>query len=104
MAPNPTPRRLWTVVVLMCALSAISYFDRTIMSIAGPTIMREFGFSEVAMGTVFSSALLSYTILMAASGWLVDRFGGRKVLTIGGLLSAVFTGVTSLCGSIASFR
>jgi ACS family glucarate transporter-like MFS transporter len=56
------------------------------------------------MGTVFSSALLSYTILMAASGWLVDRFGGRTVLTIGGLLSAVFTGVTGLCGSIASFR
>lgn len=105
MAPHPTPpRRLWAVVALMCLLSAISYFDRTIMSIAGPTIMREFGFSEVAMGTVFSAALLSYTILMAAGGWLADRFGGRLVLTVGGLLSAIFTGLTGLCGSIASFR
>jgi MFS family permease len=105
MAPNVMPpRRLWAVVVLMCVLSAISYFDRTIMSIAAPTIMHEFGFSEVAMGTVFSSALLSYTILMAAGGMLVDRFGGRLVLTVGGMLSAVFTGLTGLCGSIASFR
>jgi ACS family glucarate transporter-like MFS transporter len=88
----------------MCALSAISYFDRTIMSIAGPTIMREFHFSEVAMGSVFSAALLSYTILMAAGGWLADRFGGRLVLTVTGMLVALFTGLTSLCGSIASFR
>src|SRR5436190_4188105 len=103
--PNPMPpRRLWPVVVLMCVLSAMSYFDRTIMSIAGPTIMREFQFSEVAMGTVFSSALLSYTVLMAAGGMLADRFGGRLVLTIGGMLSAVFTGLTGLCGSIGSFR
>ena len=88
----------------MCGLSAISYFDRTIMSIAGPTIMREFHFSEVAMGSVFSAALLSYTILMAAGGWLADRFGGRLVLTVTGMLVALFTGLTSLCGSIASFR
>jgi MFS family permease len=109
MAVNPIPvpkppRRLWAVVALMCTLSAISYFDRTIMSIAGPTIMREFHFSEVAMGTVFSSALLSYTVLMAAGGWLADRFGGRLVLTVGGMLTAIFTGLTGLCGSIASFR
>jgi ACS family glucarate transporter-like MFS transporter len=88
----------------MCALSAISYFDRTIMSIAGPTIMREFHFSEVAMGSVFSAALLSYTILMAAGGWLADRFGGRLVLTVTGMFVALFTGLTSVCGSIASFR
>jgi ACS family glucarate transporter-like MFS transporter len=101
---NQPPRRLWAVVALMCALSAISYFDRTIMSIAGPTIMSEFGFSEVAMGTVFSAALLSYTALMAPSGWLADKFGGRMALTVGGLLSAVFTGLTGICGSIGSFR
>src|SRR2546428_643348 len=104
MPANSTPRRLWPVVVLMCVLSAISYFDRTIMSIAGPTIMREFNFSEVAMGTVFSSALLSYTVLMAAGGWLADRFGGRMVLTVTGMFVALFTGLTSVCTSIASFR
>jgi len=103
MAPVAS-RRLWAVVALMCTLSAISYFDRTIMSIAGPTIMREFHFSEVAMGTVFSAALFSYTILMAVGGMLADRFGGRMVLTVGGMLSAVFTGFTGLCGSIATFR
>jgi ACS family glucarate transporter-like MFS transporter len=101
---SAAPKRLWAIVALMCALSAISYFDRTIMSIAGPTIMREFEFSEVAMGTVFSAALFSYTILMAAGGMVADRFGGRMVMAIGGGLSAIFTGLTGLCGSIATFR
>ena len=30
------------IIALMFALSVMSYFDRTIMSIAGPGIMREF--------------------------------------------------------------
>src|SRR5258706_1470478 len=50
-------------VTLMVVLSGLSYFDRTIMSIAAPTIMKEFGISETDMGTVFSAFLLSYTIL-----------------------------------------
>jgi MFS family permease len=66
--------------------------------------MREFHFSEVAMGTVFSSAILSYTVLMAAGGWLADRSGGLLVLTVGGMFTAIFTGLTDLCGSIASSR
>src|SRR6266568_6774792 len=35
----------WLTVWLMVAVSALSYFDRTIMSIAGPTVMKEFSIS-----------------------------------------------------------
>ena len=41
-----------TVVVLMIACSVMSYFDRTIMSIAGPQIMEEFDLSATQMGSV----------------------------------------------------
>jgi len=34
------------IVSLMFALSAMSYFDRVVMSIAGPGIMIDFGISE----------------------------------------------------------
>jgi ACS family glucarate transporter-like MFS transporter len=82
----------------MFALSAINYFDRIVMSIAGPGIMKDFGISETQMGSVYSAFLLSYTIVMAPSGWLADRFGGRMVLTVSGLGAALFTGLTSICG------
>ena len=97
-AKTPFTRPQLLTVTLMVTLSGLSYFDRTIMSIAGPTIMKEFSISETAMGTVFSAFLLSYTILMTPGGWIADRFGPRAVLTISGLGTALLTGLTAYCG------
>ena len=86
------------IVALLFALSAMSYFDRVAISIAGPGIMKDFHISETEMGTVFSAFLLSYTVMMAPGGALGDRFGGRLFLTVAGVGSALFTGLTAVCG------
>jgi len=86
------------LVALMVALSAMSYFNRTIMSIAGPGIMKEFGISETEMGTVYSSFLLSYTIFMGLGGALADRFGARRTLFLAGICASGFTALTAMCG------
>ena len=91
------------IVALMVALSAMSYFDRTILSIAGPEVMRELHFSETAMGSVYSAFLLSYAILMGPGGVLADRIGARLVLTLGGIGNTILTGLTGLCSSLAGF-
>src|SRR5262245_55720045 len=86
------------VVTLLVAFSVMSYFDRTIMSIAAPVIMKEFSLSETSMGAVFSAFQLSYALMNLPGGHLADRFGPRLVLTITNLGAAVFTGMTALCG------
>ncbi|MEZ5399359.1 MAG: MFS transporter [Bryobacteraceae bacterium] len=86
------------LVVLMTALSAMSYFNRTIMSISGPGIMKEFQISEPSMGTVYSAFLLSYTLCMGLGGALADRFGARRTLFVAGLCASAFTALTSWCG------
>jgi MFS family permease len=86
------------VVTLLVAFSVMSYFDRTIMSIAAPVIMKEFSLSEPSMGAVFSAFQLSYALMNLPGGHLADRFGPRLVLTITNLGAAVFTGMTALCG------
>jgi ACS family glucarate transporter-like MFS transporter len=86
------------MVGLMFALSAMNYFDRVVMSIAGPGIMKDFRISETGMGTIYSAFLLSYTLMMTPGGALADRFGGRRVLTIAGLGAALFTGLTAVSG------
>src|SRR5262249_49719465 len=97
---TPGPERFapFGVTALMVAFSVMSYFERTIMSIAGPGIMREFSLSETQMGTVYSAFLLSYAILMLPGGRVVDRFGPRLVLGVTGLGAALFTGLTALGG------
>lgn len=94
----PPASMRWKIVGLMFAMSAVNYFDRIAMSIAGPNIMKDFQISEVAMGTVYSAFLLTYTLLMTVGGGLADRFGGRIVLIIAGLGSAIFTGLTAISG------
>lgn len=86
------------IIALMFALSVMSYFDRTIMSIAGPGIMREFGLTETEMGSVYSAFLISYALLMIPGGWLADRVGARKALAWSAFGAALFTGLTALGG------
>jgi MFS family permease len=109
-ALNPTAtksvnRMELSIVTLMVAFSVMSYFDRTIMSIAGPGIMKEFTISETEMGAVYSAFIISYMVLMVPGGRLADRFGPRLVLTVIGLGAGLFTGLTALGGrpGIGSF-
>ena len=90
------------IVSLMVAFGVASYFDRTIMSIAGPGIMKELAISETDMGLVYSAFILSYVALMIPGGRLADRFGPKVVLTIVGFGTALFTGLTALGGRLGS--
>src|SRR5437762_11224057 len=82
------------VIGLMFAFSVMSYFDRTIMSIAGPEIMKEFNISATSIGRVYSAFVLGYAILMTPAGWVADRLGPRLTLFLMGISSAVFTALT----------
>src|ERR1700733_5045931 len=87
--PTTTLRKQATIIGLMFGLSVLSYFDRTILSIAGPGIMKEFSISAVRMGAVYSAFLVSYAVCMIPGGRMADRFGPRIVLTWMALGSAL---------------
>jgi ACS family glucarate transporter-like MFS transporter len=87
------------LVVLLFGFSLISYFDRTIMSIAGPQLMRDFGVSPTQMGVVYSAFILGYALLMIPGGHLSDRLGSRLTLALMGILSALFTGMIVVAGN-----
>jgi len=95
-------RRLGTarlvVVALLFAFSLISYFDRTILSIAGPQLIKDFGISPTQMGAVYSAFILGYALLMIPGGHLSDRLGPRLTLALMGVFSAVFTGLLVFAG------
>ena len=74
-----------SLVALMFAFSVMSYFDRTIMSIAGPEIMKEFWVEPTQMGWVYSAFILGYALFMIPGGDVADRLGPRNTLTLMGL-------------------
>src|SRR2546425_3667606 len=94
---KPRGARLrWTIVLYAFLMSAMSYLDRVNLSIAGPTIQKEFGLTNVQLGYVFSAFVWSYALFQAPSGRIADRFGPRVVLTFGILWWTVCTVATGL--------
>lgn len=85
----------FNIVILMFLFSVLSYFDRTIMSVAGPRIIQDFGISETQMGAVYSAFLLGYAVMMIPAGYLIDRVGPWRALIGMGFGAALFTGLTA---------
>lgn len=85
-------------MLLMVLFSAMNLFDRTVMSIVAPSIIKEFDLTETQMGVIFSAFIFSYAALMIPGGYFADRFGPRRVLTVMGLGAGLFTGFTALVG------
>jgi ACS family glucarate transporter-like MFS transporter len=102
MPPEPgktalDPTRV-ALIALMFGFSMVSYFERTIISIAGPELMKAFNLSPTQMGSIYSAFILGYALLMIPGGYVTDRLGGRLTLALMGGLSAVFTALIVLSG------
>jgi EmrB/QacA subfamily drug resistance transporter len=87
------------VSVVFVAAMFISIMDVTIVNVALPTIGREFSVSPTAVDGISIAFLVSLAVFIPASGWLGDRFGGKRVLLTA---IAVFTIASVLCGLASS--
>src|ERR1700732_2084389 len=99
--PRATKTR-WLVLLLISVMYMITYMDRTGISIAAPSIAREFGFSQTAIGIVFSVFLWAYAIAQIPAGWFADRFGPRLVLLIIVPFWSLMTALTAVASGIVS--
>lgn len=92
----------WVVCFLIALMSWIIFMDRTNISIAAPAIIKEFHLSKTQMGVVFSAFAWAYAIGGVPGGWLGDRFGPRKMLTLMVLFWSVMTMATAHAVGFAS--
>ncbi|MFK7776487.1 MAG: MFS transporter [Gimesia sp.] len=82
-------------VIFACMMMAILlYLDRFCISFAEVFIKDELGLSDQQIAIILGSFFVSYALCQVPSGWLSDRFGARKMLTIYILLWSLFTALT----------
>ena len=93
-------RRL--VVGALFLLSIILYVDRVCISTAKQDVSRDLGLSNEQMGWVFGVFTLGYALAQVPSGFLIDRFGPRLILTLIVAVWSIFTGLTGLVGGFAA--
>jgi MFS family permease len=92
-------RRGW-IALLLFSLTLINYIDRVTLSFAIGPIAQELGLSTVAKGYLFSSFLWTYTLLLIPMGWLVDRYGAKRVAGAG---LAIWSLATVMTGAATGF-
>lgn len=96
LAKSVNGRLRWLLIGWMFMVSAVAYLDRVNVSIAGQAIQRDHGLTDVQLGWVFSAFLVGYALFQVPGGWLADRFGPRRVISVGVIWWGLFTTLTAL--------
>jgi ACS family sodium-dependent inorganic phosphate cotransporter len=100
-APASGRTRRSTVVALSFVACLIAYSDRVNISVAAVAMREEFGWTQTQKGVVLSSFFIGYMLFMLASGWLANRYGGKRVLGLAVLAWSVFTLLTPPAAAIS---
>lgn len=82
--------RYWRrrIFVSLWITYASFYLCRVNMSIALPGIMEEYSLSKTSMGAILSAIFFMYAVGQFVNGQLGDKFGSRKLISLGILCSA----------------
>lgn len=89
-AEKRTNARYW-IVVMLFIVTSFNYGDRATLSIAGSEMAKDIGLDPVGMGYVFSAFSWAYVIGQIPGGWLLDRFGSKRVYFWSIFIWSVFT-------------
>jgi ACS family glucarate transporter-like MFS transporter len=89
-------RKRFLLAFWLFVLSAISFLDRTNISIASLQISSEYGLGNQRLGWIFSAFLIGYAGFQVPAGWLASRFGPRLVITLGVVWWGVATALTTV--------
>jgi ACS family glucarate transporter-like MFS transporter len=88
----------WLILALLFVITTINYADRQTLSFAAPFIVKEFHLSIMQLGYILSAFSWSYVIVQLPGGWLLDRFGSKKVYFCSLAFWSVFTAAVAYVG------
>jgi len=94
IAARPTHTR-HIVLALIVGAYMITYMDRVNIASAVPVIQKDLGFSMVTIGWIFASFRWGYAFFQIPGGWLGDRIGGRRALSLVVVWWSIFTSLTA---------
>lgn len=102
--PSPHISRLrWVIILILLLAAIVNYLDRANLSIANTTIAAEFGFSKTEMGLLLSAFLWPYALANLPAGWLVDKFGPKRMFSAALCLWSGFSVLAAFVNSYSFF-
>src|SRR5699024_5581385 len=72
----------WYFALAFFVIGVIAYIDRSNISIIAGPMMKDLGMNKTQFGLLASLFSLGYALMQVPSGFLAEKFGPRKMLTI----------------------
>ena len=102
-----TRSALGILIALLLGETTINFIDRQVVSVLAPTLRNEFHLSNSEYAWIVNAFLITYALSYSLAGWVLDRLGVGRGLTlaiswwsIAGMLTSFARGPVSL----AAFR
>ena len=92
----------YLILLMIFVITTLNYADRATLSITGSAMRSEFGFDAIRMGYIFSAFSWAYVLSQLPAGWLLDRFGARRMYAASIFLWSLFTLLQSSIGLAGS--
>jgi ACS family glucarate transporter-like MFS transporter len=90
-ARAPRFRMRWVIFAFLLAFTIVAYIQRTAISVAAQPMMPQLGLSQVEIGWLETSFLISYTAFQFPGGVFGQLLGARRMLALCGAQSIAAT-------------
>jgi len=90
-----------SVLALLCAMYFINYIVRVNVSTAAAVFQPELHLTNTQVGLIFSAFAYPYLVFQIAGGWVADKFGARRALTVFAILWSSATVLMGLANSLS---
>ncbi|AXH34115.1 MFS transporter [Humibacter sp. BT305] len=102
-AETKTVRVRWFLVGFLVLGGVVNYLDRSTLSVANTTIAEEFGLNALSMGLLLSAFSWPYAIANLPAGYLVDKFGPKKMFAFAAGAWSLVSMITAAANSFGFF-
>lgn len=99
--PDYPPARLaWSIWALGALLYLIGFYQRVAPAVITDRLMQDFAIGGAALGNLSAFYFYSYVVMQIPTGIIADRWGPRRLLTLGAGVAAAGTVLFALAPSI----
>lgn len=101
---RPARRSGNLVLASFCAIGLIAYVQRTCISVTSTPIEVQLSLNKDQLGTLLSIFYWGYALLQIPAGWVTDRWGTRRTLSVTALGWSLATAMLSQADTLRSMQ
>ena len=104
---RPVSSLRWYAVSVFVLSSTLNFMDRQLLATLAPLVMAEFHLTQARYGWLISAFSIAYAASSIGAGWMLDRFGVTRTISVAVAwwsAAAVSTGLAGGFGTLAMCR